>query len=121
MPTYEYRCSNGHEFEQFQRMSEDPLRVCTVCGAPAERIMSSGGGLLFKGSGFYITDYRSESYRKAADADSGPKPAKDAPVAKDSASPAKDAASPAKDAAPPARDTAKQTGSSGGSESSKGE
>jgi putative FmdB family regulatory protein len=122
MPTYEYRCSNGHEFEQFQRMSEDPLRVCTVCGAPAERIMSSGGGLLFKGSGFYITDYRSESYRKAADADSGPKPAKDAASpAKDAASPAKDAASPAKDAASPPRDTAKQTGSSGGSESSKGE
>jgi putative FmdB family regulatory protein len=61
MPTYEYRCSNGHDFEQFQRMSEDPLRVCTVCGAPAERMMSSGGGLLFKGSGFYITDYRSDS------------------------------------------------------------
>jgi putative FmdB family regulatory protein len=122
MPTYEYRCSNGHEFEQFQRMSEDPLRVCTVCGAPAERIMSSGGGLLFKGSGFYITDYRSESYRKAADADSGPKPAQDKSAAKDAASsPARDAASPAKDAPSPARDTAKPTGSSGGSESSKGE
>jgi putative FmdB family regulatory protein len=127
MPTYEYRCSNGHEFEQFQRMSEDPLRVCTVCGAPAERIMSSGGGLLFKGSGFYITDYRSESYRKSADADSGPKPAKDAPVAKDSAAPAKDAASPAKeaassarDSASPAKDPAKKSGSSGSSES-KGE
>jgi putative FmdB family regulatory protein len=74
MPTYEYRCSNGHEFEQFQRMSEDPLRVCTVCGAPAERLLSSGAGLLFKGSGFYITDYRSDSYKKAADADSGAKP-----------------------------------------------
>ncbi|MGH7465301.1 MAG: FmdB family zinc ribbon protein, partial [Longimicrobiales bacterium] len=86
MPTYEYRCSNGHEFEQFQRMSEEPLRVCTVCGAPAERIMSAGTGLLFKGSGFYITDYRSDSYRKAADADSAPKPAKDA------AAPKKDAA-----------------------------
>jgi putative FmdB family regulatory protein len=128
MPTYEYRCSNGHEFEQFQRMSEDPLRVCTVCGAPAERIMSSGGGLLFKGSGFYITDYRSESYRKAADADSGPKPVKDTPSAKDGAAPAKDAAAPAKDAASPAReaassakDTAKKSGSSGGSETSKGE
>jgi putative FmdB family regulatory protein len=71
MPTYEYRCSNGHEFEQFQRMSEEPLRTCTVCGAPAERLLSSGAGLLFKGSGFYITDYRSDSYRKAAEADSG--------------------------------------------------
>src|SRR5690606_42014798 len=71
MPTYEYRCSAGHEFEQFQSMSEEPLRVCTVCGAPAERILSAGAGLLFKGSGFYITDYRSDSYKKAASADSG--------------------------------------------------
>ena len=103
-------------------MSEDPLRVCTVCGATAERIMSSGGGLLFKGSGFYITDYRSDSYKKAADADSGVKPAKDAaPVAKDAASPAKDAAAPARDAASPAKDTAKKSGGSGGSASSKDE
>jgi len=75
MPTYEYRCSAGHEFEQFQRMSEEPLRVCPVCGAAAERILSTGAGLLFKGSGFYITDYRSDAYKKAADADSGSKPA----------------------------------------------
>jgi putative FmdB family regulatory protein len=123
MPTYEYRCSNGHEFEQIQRMSEDPLRVCTVCGAAAERIMSSGGGLLFKGSGFYITDYRSESYKKAADADSGPKPATDsaakdsASSAKDAPAPARDAASPARDAAPPAKDTAKKSGGSGSASS----
>jgi putative FmdB family regulatory protein len=71
MPTYEYRCSSGHEFEQFQRMSEPPLTECPQCGAPAERMLSAGGGLLFKGSGFYITDYRSDSYRKAAEADSG--------------------------------------------------
>jgi putative FmdB family regulatory protein len=116
MPTYEYRCSNGHEFEQFQRMSEDPLRVCTVCGGPAERIMSAGAGLLFKGSGFYITDYRSDSYRKAADADSGGSPAKDG------AAPAKDAAAPAKDAAAPAAtESGKKSGDSSGSASSKGE
>ena len=71
MPTYEYRCSNGHQFEQFQRMSEEPLKECTQCGAPAERLLSSGAGLLFKGSGFYITDYRSDSYKKAAEADKG--------------------------------------------------
>ena len=99
MPTYEYRCSNGHDFEQFQRMSEEPLRVCTVCGAPAERIMSAGAGLLFRGSGFYITDYRSDSYRKAADADSGGgsagKPAKDAaPSGGESSPPAKSTGSP---------------------------
>lgn len=71
MPTYEYRCSAGHQFEQFQRMSEAPLDRCIVCGAPAERLLSAGAGLLFKGSGFYITDYRSDSYRKAAEAEGG--------------------------------------------------
>jgi putative FmdB family regulatory protein len=71
MPTYEYRCSNGHEFERFQRMSEPPIDRCPTCGAPAERLLSAGAGLLFKGSGFYITDYRKDSYRKAAEADSG--------------------------------------------------
>ncbi len=71
MPTYEYRCANGHAFEQFQRMSEDPIDTCPQCGAPAERLLSSGAGLLFKGSGFYITDYRSDSYKKAAEKDSG--------------------------------------------------
>ncbi|HUP24107.1 MAG TPA: FmdB family zinc ribbon protein [Thermoanaerobaculia bacterium] len=71
MPTYEYRCVNGHHFEQFQRMSEAPVAVCPECGAAVERLLSSGAGLLFKGSGFYITDYRSDSYRKAAAKDSG--------------------------------------------------
>ncbi len=69
MPTYEYRCPNGHEFEQFQRMSEPPVAKCPVCGAEAQRQLSGGAGLLFKGSGFYITDYRSESYKKAAEAE----------------------------------------------------
>lgn len=71
MPTYEYRCENGHEFERFQRMSEPPVDTCPTCGAPAERLLSGGGGLLFKGSGFYITDYRKDSYKKAAAAESG--------------------------------------------------
>ena len=73
MPTYEYRCANGHAFEQFQRMTEPPIETCPTCGARAERILSAGAGLLFKGSGFYITDYRSESYKKAAAAESGGK------------------------------------------------
>jgi putative FmdB family regulatory protein len=71
MPTYEYRCSQGHTFEQFQRITDAPLEKCTQCGAPAERVLSAGAGLLFKGSGFYITDYRSDSYKKAAAAESG--------------------------------------------------
>lgn len=70
MPTYEYRCKNcKSEFEKFQRMSEEPVAECTECGAPAERRLSGGAGFLFKGSGFYITDYRSEGYKKAAESD----------------------------------------------------
>jgi putative FmdB family regulatory protein len=71
MPTYEYRCPEGHTFDLFQRMSDDPVADCPECGAAAERILSGGGGLLFKGEGFYITDYRSDSYKKAAKKDSG--------------------------------------------------
>lgn len=67
MPTYEYRCPNGHEFELFQRMTDPPEAECPECGEMAERQLSAGAGLLFKGSGFYTTDYRSESYRKAAE------------------------------------------------------
>ena len=69
MPTYEYRCPKGHEFEKFQRMSDPPVADCPECGRPAERVLSGGAGLLFKGQGFYITDYRSDSYRKAAEKD----------------------------------------------------
>lgn len=73
MPTYEYRCPEGHEFELFQRITDPPEASCPQCGAAAERQLSAGAGLLFKGSGFYITDYRSETYRKAAEAESGGK------------------------------------------------
>jgi len=57
MPTYEYECPEGHEFELFQKMSEKPRAKCPVCGKPAVRQISGGAGLVFKGSGFYITDY----------------------------------------------------------------
>ncbi len=69
MPTYDYRCTGGHTFERFQRMSEEPVAECPSCGARAERILSAGAGFLFRGEGFYVTDYRSESYRKAAEAE----------------------------------------------------
>jgi putative FmdB family regulatory protein len=75
MPTYEYRCSKGHHFELFQRISEAPVDRCPECGATAERLLSSGAGLIFKGSGFYITDYRSDTYKKAAEKESGSPPA----------------------------------------------
>ena len=66
MPTYEYRCPTGHEFELFQSMSEESSAECPECGEVSERLLSGGAGLIFKGEGFYITDYRSDAYKKAA-------------------------------------------------------
>ncbi len=75
MPTYEYICEKcGHRFETFQSITEPPLTTCPreLCGRKrwgkgrVKRAISGGAGLLFKGSGFYITDYRSESYKQAA-------------------------------------------------------
>jgi putative FmdB family regulatory protein len=57
MPTYDYRCENGHRFEEFQSMVSPPIEICPVCGGAVERLISGGSGLIFKGSGFYITDY----------------------------------------------------------------
>jgi putative FmdB family regulatory protein len=72
MPTYEYRCPEcGNEFEKFGKMSDPPVMECTRCGAEAIRKISGGAGLVFKGSGFYITDYRGEGYKKAAEGDKG--------------------------------------------------
>jgi len=69
MPTYEYQCPEGHHFELFQKMSDDPISECPTCGARAERLISGGAGFLFKGEGFYITDTRSDEYRKKASAE----------------------------------------------------
>lgn len=72
MPTYQYRCKDcGYEFEEFQSITEDPLEVCPSCGGKTHRIISGGAGLLFKGSGFYITDYRSDSYKGDSKKESG--------------------------------------------------
>jgi putative FmdB family regulatory protein len=57
MPTYEYQCPEGHAFEKFQKMAEKPRAKCPVCGKMATRKISGGAGLVFKGTGFYITDY----------------------------------------------------------------
>lgn len=89
MPTYEYECKKcGHEFERFQRMSEPPLKRCPKCKGAVRRKIGTGAGLLFKGSGFYITDYRSEGYKKAAE------------KAKESRAPKSEAGSAAKEPAP---------------------
>lgn len=79
MPTYEYICEKcGHKFDLFQSISSQPLTVCRkeLCGQKSwgkgkvKRAISGGAGLIFKGSGFYITDYRSEKYKEAAKKDS---------------------------------------------------
>ena len=57
MPTYEYQCPEGHVFDKFQKMTEKPRAKCPTCGKPAARKISGGAGLVFRGSGFYITDY----------------------------------------------------------------
>jgi putative FmdB family regulatory protein len=68
MPTYEYVCGNcKHRFEQFQSITAKSLRKCPQCGKnKLKRLLGCGSGVIFKGSGFYQTDYRSESYKKAA-------------------------------------------------------
>lgn len=76
MPTYDYRCSKGHEFELFQKISDEPRARCPECGAKAERRISAGAGFLFKGEGFYITDYRSDDYKKKASSEAGGEGAK---------------------------------------------
>ena len=61
MPTYEYQCQNcKFEFEEFQSIASEPLQVCPKCGGQVVRKISGGTGLIFKGSGFYITDYKSK-------------------------------------------------------------
>ncbi len=85
MPTYEYRCPKGHDFDVFQKMSDPPGAKCPRCGRAAERVISAGAGFIFKGEGFYITDSRSDEYKKKASVEN----------------PAGDAGAPKKDAAAP--------------------
>ncbi|HMN41232.1 MAG TPA: zinc ribbon domain-containing protein [Phycisphaerales bacterium] len=71
MPTYEYKCTGcSHAFERFQSMKDGPLRKCPKCGRlRLERLIGTGAAVIFKGSGFYQTDYRSEAYKKSAETD----------------------------------------------------
>jgi putative FmdB family regulatory protein len=106
MPTYEYVCTKcGHEFEKFHSMSEKPLAVCPkeLCAqkkwgkGKVTKKISAGAGLIFKGSGFYITDYRSDKYKEAAKKDSAAsKPAESKPAATESKPAAKAESKPAK-------------------------
>lgn len=72
MPTYEYECAKcGKTFDVFQSMKDEPLKTCPdkKCKGKVKRLLGTGAGLIFKGSGFYITDYRSEGYKQAAKKD----------------------------------------------------
>lgn len=71
MPTYDYKCDAcQNEWEEFQSIKADPIKKCPKCGkSKARRQIGGGAGLIFKGSGFYLTDYRSDAYKKAAEAD----------------------------------------------------
>ena len=95
MPTYDYKCTAcEHTFEEFQSITAKPIKKCPECGKnKVKRLIGTGGALIFKGSGFYETDYRSDSYQKAAKAD---KETASAPVA--DAKPAETKAKPSKKA-----------------------
>jgi putative FmdB family regulatory protein len=96
MPTYEYRCPDGHVFEKFQKMTEKPRTKCPQCGKVAIRKISGGAGLVFKGSGFYITDYGKDG--------KGPrKPESDAAPAAAEAKPAPDSKAESSSAKPTSR------------------
>jgi putative FmdB family regulatory protein len=83
MPTYEYACAKcGHEFEQFQSMRDEPLKKCPKCGkSGVKRLLGTGAGLIFKGSGFYITDYKKKSGGEAKGSDAKPASSESKPAA----------------------------------------
>ena len=84
MPTYEYECEKcGHRFELFQSMKDAPKKRCPKCKGKLRRLVGTGAGMIFKGSGFYVTDYRSDSYKSQKKNESG-----DSPKVKPEAKPA---------------------------------
>ena len=86
MPTYDYVCEHcEHEFEEFQLITAKPLRKCPECKKPKlRRLIGAGAGVIFKGSGFYETDYRSDGYKKSAEAEKkAAEPKKDSRDSKD--------------------------------------
>ena len=105
MPNYDYSCEKCHQtFEFFQSMKDEPLKTCpqsACCKKPwgkgkVKRQIGTGAGLIFKGSGFYITDYRSEGYKSAAKSDAAGASASSTPPAKAEPAPKKDSSKPGK-------------------------
>ena len=107
MPTYEYECPEGHALEKVQKMTEKPRAKCPVCGKPATRKISGGAALVFKGSGFYITDYgkdgegprKAESEKPAAETKPDGSAKAEKPDTKPAAKPDSKGEKPAKKAA----------------------
>ena len=93
MPIYEYRCERGHTFEAMQRMTDDPLTECEVCGAPVERVFHPVA-VHFKGSGFYTTDYGKKKAAGSSDSSGAKSESGDS---KDSSSKSKESSSSKKD------------------------
>ena len=88
MPTYEYECEScGYRFEEFQSIHDEPIKVCPKCGGPVRKLISSSYGVIFKGSGFYITDYKHKNSSPSSNGngngktDSPKKPAESKPAA----------------------------------------
>jgi putative FmdB family regulatory protein len=108
MPTYDYICDAcGHEFESFESITAQPRTDCPECQAPQlRRKIGPGAAILFKGSGFYQTDYRSESYQKAAKADS---PSTDSSKSTSKSTPSSDGASKSETTKPAATSTKSET------------
>lgn len=103
MPIYEYRCANGHQFEVFQSMSDDPVTTCEECGAKVERVFSPVA-VHYKGSGFYTTDYAKKGSSKSSSSS-------------DSGSSSSDSSSPSKSDSGSSSSDSKSSSSSGGSSS----
>jgi putative FmdB family regulatory protein len=101
MPTYEYECQKcGHRFDEFQSMTAKPLVRCPKCKGKLKRLVGAGAGFLFKGSGFYATDYRSSSYQEKKKGDA-PAPSAASPSTTESAKPAEKAPAKAKSESKP--------------------
>ena len=106
MPTYDYECSKcGHRYEVFQSITAKPAKKCPECGRQtAKRLIGTGAGIIFKGSGFYETDYRSEGYKKAAKADTESSSSAKPEKSNESPKPAAEKSPPAKGTKPASGD-----------------